>query len=979
MTFQYDDQDTVQHQVQPVQPTEPTPAYHPGYYPPPPPYTIPPPEKRRRRAFPGGCLGCVALIVGLFFAFSCVCGATSLFILNYWTGQLDQKLDAAQKTIATTTFQTAKIYDRSGNLLHELFPEGKRTNIKLANAPKFIIDATISTEDKTFWDNPGIDIQGISRAGIGLLLTDDGVGGGSTITQQLVRAIVFDYKYRNERSLRRKLEEIGLALLLTRQSSKEEILELYLNQIYYGNLAYGIEAAAQTYFGKAAAQLTLAEASLLAGLPQAPAELDPLNPDPKIQAKVAERHKIVLDAMVTNGKITRAEADAARAVPLTFIDSRTAKLVSPHFTLYAEDELKQLIAGLNLPPETLLTGGLSVYTTLDSRAQAIAEQAAKTQIAAISAKNNARNAAVVVLKPGTGEILAMMGSIDYYDEANKGKVNVAISQQQPGSAIKPLTYAASLEKGDTAATIYWDTQQQIGLPGQAPYIPKNYDGRFHGVVRMREALANSYNIPAVQALRRIGVESLLNIAERFGVRSFGNDASRYGLSLTLGGGELTPLELTQAYAVFANGGNFVPVTSLLCVVDSAGNIVYQYERSCPRGNVTDTTISTGAPQRQVIDPRAAYIISDILADNAARSAAMGPRSPLYTKDIPTSVKTGTTNDYRDNWTMGYTRNLVVGVWVGNTDNTPMINSSGLTGAAPIWNAVITGIYNDVGLQETLKRNGQLMPDGQTPPQGMSRKQICNAAALRDPAPNCTPGRVEWFIDGAPLVPDGSGKLVSGVNVVATSPARNGPRLADVDVDIVQALVQPIDPNSIVMPVTGSGRLAPPPPNYCLVPQEVADQVPGAAQQVFIKPPRFEDEDVFARRYAQGAGIPILPNVACTPELLAAAANPAAAGVTARITSPQAGDSVTGTVIVGGTVAFTSEQATYFKVEIQGPQFPDWTTIGNTHNNSVINGQLETFGATGLSPGTYQLRIVVVGLDGNYLMTTPPVPVNVSGA
>jgi hypothetical protein len=421
------------------------------------------------------------------------------------------------------------------------------------------------------------------------------------------------------------------------------------------------------------------------------------------------------------------------------------------------------------------------------------------------------------------------------------------------------------------------------------------------------------------------------------------------------------------------------VTSLLCVVDSAGNIVYQYERSCPRGNVTDTTISTGAPQRQVIDPRAAYIISDILADNAARSAAMGPRSPLYTKDIPTSVKTGTTNDYRDNWTMGYTRNLVVGVWVGNTDNTPMINSSGLTGAAPIWNAVITGIYNDVGLQETLKRNGQLMPDGQTPPQGMSRKQICNAAALRDPAPNCTPGRVEWFIDGAPLVPDGSGKLVSGVNVVATSPARNGPRLADVDVDIVQALVQPIDPNSIVMPVTGSGRLAPPPPNYCLVPQEVADQVPGAAQQVFIKPPRFEDEDVFARRYAQGAGIPILPNVACTPELLAAAANPAAAGVTARITSPQAGDSVTGTVIVGGTVAFTSEQATYFKVEIQGPQFPDWTTIGNTHNNSVINGQLETFGATGLSPGTYQLRIVVVGLDGNYLMTTPPVPVNVSGA
>jgi len=970
MTFQYDDQDTV---PTPAQPTEPTPSYAPGYYPPPPPYTLTP-RRKRKGGFPGGCLGCFLLIVGMFFASSCICGMTSLFIFNYWTGQLNQKIDIAQKVLPNQTFQTAKISDRTGNLLHELFPEGKRTNIKLANMPKVLIDATIATEDKTFWDNPGIDIQGISRAGIGLLLTDDGVGGGSTITQQLVRAIVFDYKYRNERSLRRKLEEIGLALLMTRRSSKEEILELYLNQIYYGNLAYGIEAAAQTYFGKPAAQLNLNQASLLAGLPQMPAEFDPLNPDPKIQAKVNDRHKVVLDLMVSTGKITRAEADAALATPLTYVDSRTAKLVSPHFTLYAESELKELIAGLNLPPETMLTGGLSVYTSLDPRAQALAEQSAKTQIAAITAKNNAHNAAVVVLKPVTGEILAMMGSIDYYDDSIKGKVNVALSQQQPGSSIKPLTYAASLEKGDTAATVYWDTQQQIGLPGQAPYIPKNYDGRFHGVVRMRDALANSYNIPAVQALRRVGVESLLNIAARFGVQSFGNDASHYGLSLTLGGGELTPLELTQAYAVFANGGQFVPVTSILCVMDSAGNLLYQYEGGCGRGNVTQTTISTNAPARQVVDPRVSYIISDILADNAARTPAMGARSPLYTPNIPTSVKTGTTNDYRDNWTMGYTRNVVVGVWVGNTDNSPMINSTGLTGAAPIWNQIMTGIYADAAIKENLKRGGQFLPDGQTPPQGMSRKQICNLAALRDPATNCTPGRVEWFIQGAPLVPDQNGKLVPGVNIAATAPARNGPRMADVDVDVVQTLVQPIDPNAFVIPGSDTPVSA-----YCLVPQEVADQVPGAAQQVFIKPPRFADEDKYARQYAQGAGIPILPNVACTPELLAASVNPGAAGVTARITSPQAGSSVTGTVVVGGMVAFTEAQATYYKVEIQGAQFPDWTTIGNTHNNSVINGQLETFGATGLVPGLYQLRIVVVGLDGNYLVTSPPVQVNVTGA
>jgi membrane peptidoglycan carboxypeptidase len=973
MSFQYDDQDTVPH---PVQPTEPTPSY----YLPPPPYALPVPVRRRRRAFPGGCAGCLLILMGLFLAFSCVCGATSLFIFKYWQGQLDQRIDIAQKTVATQTFQTAKIYDRAGNLLHELFPEGKRTNITLANVPKVIIDATIATEDKTFWDNPGIDLQGISRAGIGLILTDDGVGGGSTITQQVVRAIVFDYKYRNERSLKRKLEEIGLALILTRRSTKEDILELYLNQIYYGNLAYGIEAAAQTYFGKPAAQLNLAEASLLVGLPQAPAELDPLNPDPKIQAKVAERRKIVLDAMVTNNKITRAEADAALNTTLKYVDSRTAKLVSPHFTLYAESELKDLIAGLNLPPETLLTGGLSVYTSLDPRAQVLAEQAAKTQIAAITAKNNAHNAAVVVLQPATGEILAMLGSVDYYDDSIKGKVNVALSQQQPGSSIKPLTYAASLEKGDTAATIYWDTQQQIGLPGQAPYIPKNYDGRFHGVVRMRDALANSYNIPAVQALRRIGVESLLNIASRFGIRSFGNDASRYGLSLTLGGGELTPLELTQAYAVFANGGQFVPATSILCVLDNAGNIIYQYEGGCGKGNATSTTISTTAPAKQVVDPRVAYIISDILADNAARTPAMGARSPLYTPTLPTSVKTGTTNDYRDNWTMGYTRNVVVGVWVGNTDNSPMVNSTGLTGAAPIWNQVITGIYADPTIKENLKRGGQFLPDGQTPPQGLSRKQICNLATLKDPAPNCAPGRVEWFIQGAPLVPDQNGKLVPGVSVVATAQPRNGPRLTDVDVDIVQALVQPINPNTAAVIVNNApGSPAAPPPAYCLVPQEVAEQVPGAAQQVFIRGPKFADEDAFARQYAQSAGIPILPNVACTPELLAASVNPSAAGVIARITAPQSGSTVTGTVVVSGTIAFTQAQATYYKVEIQGPQFPDWTTIGNTHQNSVINGQLETFGAGGLVPGMYQLRIVVVGLDGNYLMTSAPVAVNVTGA
>jgi len=993
MAFQYDDENTVPNQ--PVNPNVTQPAArgsNPNNPPPVPPmytpvYGVPPPApiyaapaKRKRRWFPGGCAGCLMLMVGLFVVLGCGCGATSLIVYNYWQGQNTAKWDAAQKVNSTTTFQTAKVYDRNGGLLHELFPEGRRTNIKLANVPKVLIDATLSTEDKTFYDNPGIDITGISRAGIGLLFTDDGAGGGSTITQQVVRAIVFDYKYRNERSLRRKLDEIGLALVMTRQWSKDQILETYLNQIYYGNLAYGIEAAAQTYFGKPAAQLTLAEATLLAGLPQAPGELDPLSEDPAIQAKVAERHRIVLDAMVANGKVSRADADAALKTQLTFVDSRTAKLSYPHFTLYAENEMKDLLAGLNLPPETLLTGGLSIYTTLDPRFQNLAETAARAQIAQIEKKNNAHNASVVIIAPGTGELMALMGSLDYNNEAIKGKVNVAISAQQPGSAIKPLTYAASMEKGDTAATVYWDTEQQIGLPGQAAYAPRNYDGRFHGVVRMRDALANSYNIPAVQALRRVGVDALLNIAARFGVRSFGSDGSKYGLSLTLGGGDLTPLELTQAYSVFANGGQFVPVTSLLCVLNSEGRILYQYEGGCPKGELKSDSINTGANGRQVLDPRISYIISDILADNAARTPAMGARSPLYTATIPTSVKTGTTNDYRDNWTMGYTRNVTVGVWVGNTDNSPMVNSSGLTGAAPIWNQIISAIYNDPALKDTLKRKGQqLLTDGQPQPQGMTRRQICNLAGLKDPASACAPGRAEWFLAGAPLVVDATGKLVAGQEVAPTPPPRNGPRYAEIERDVLQALVQPLDPGMMaaMMPQPNNGRAAPP-PAYCLVPNEVADQIPTAHPQVFIRPPRYADEDTFARIYAAQAGVPILPNVVCTAELLSAAqsAPGAPANVVAQIVSPTPGQPIAGQVVIIGTVAFGQEQATYYKVEIQGPQFPDWTTIGETHTNQVINGQLESFGAGGLIPGTYQLRVTLVGVNGNYLVSSNPVPVQI---
>ncbi len=967
----YDDNldNTAPHQTLQPDAAPPQAPLMPPIYPPP---YIAPPQRRRKPILSRGCLGCLIALVALFGVLSCGCMAATLIGFSSLSNQWNGALDKAQKQLAPGTFQTTRVYDRNGTLLHELFDQGRRTNLKIADIPKGVIDATIATEDRSFYENPGIDLGATSRAILQLVAGTSTASGGSTITQQLVRNIAFDYQYRNERSARRKIEELGMAIVMTRQMSKDQILELYLNQIYYGNLAYGIEAAAQTYFGKHAKDLSLAEGSLLAGLPQAPAELDPLNPDPKIQDEVMDRRRIVLDAMVTTGKITHEQANAALATSLVYANPNV-NLNNPHFTLYAEQELKDLITGLNLPPITLFTGGLTVYTTLDQRFQTLAEKTAQTQVASIIAQHNAHNATVVVLQPTTGQILAMVGSVNYNDASIQGKVNVATSLKQPGSAMKPLTYAAAMEKGFSAASILWDVETHIGPRGQQ-YSPVNYDGRFHGVVRVRDALANSYNIPAVETLRRIGVESLLSFAQRFGVRSLGTDASKFGLSLTLGGGELTPLELTQAYSVFANGGIFVPATSILCVVNGDGTIIYQYENGCPKGTQGKATINAGATGKQILDPRIAFIISDILADNNARSPAMGARSPLYTPNLPTSVKTGTTNDYRDNWTVGYTRNIAVGVWVGNTDNKPMRNSSGLTGAAPIWHDVITGVYADPALVSVIKHGD----DAQSQPNGLVRKQICNLAALKDPASACAPGRTEWFLGSPAVVPDASGKLVMPPAVAPTQPPANGPRLTEIEPDVVQILVQPINPGvaAAFVPNPASGQAAPPPPLYCQVPNEVRDQVPSAQQQVFIRAPAFPDEDTYARIYAQNAGVPITPPLPCTAEMLSA--NPGAAGVVARITSPSPGQTVTGDVPVIGIVSFSPQQATYFKIEIQGPQFPQWTTIGDTHSGVVINGQLEHFGATGLQPGNYQLRIVVVGVDGNYLMTTGGVPIQVAG-
>ncbi|NPV67523.1 MAG: hypothetical protein HPY64_10295 [Anaerolineae bacterium] len=932
----------------------------------------PPRRGPRRRSqfklFSGGCLITIGAALLAFLGLVIVVG---LVIFTALSARLEDGLQRLGDLSSRHTFQTTVLYDRHGEELYQIFEEGRRTNITLEELPEYVKWATIAIEDRTFYSNPGVDLAGIIRAALQNAQEGGIVSGASTITQQLVRNIAFDYEYRTAPSWQRKIEEAILALILTTRMSKDDILELYLNEIYYGNLAYGIEAASQTIFGKPAAELTLGEAALLAGLPQAPAELNPLNPDPAVQEAVLARRRLVIDLMLENGFITSEQAYAAYGEPLSYA-SADVSLVAPHFTVAARNELESIMAMLGYPPESIATGGLQVYTTVDLRFQDLAERTAKEQVAALRDVHHMTNAAVVILHPLTGEVLAMVGSVDYWDDSIDGRVNVALAPRQPGSTMKPFTYAAALELGWTPATILWDTEVRLEAPGQPPYIPVNYDRTHHGPVRLRDALANSYNIPAVQTLRQVTVPYLLNLMQRFGVQSLGDDASRYGLSLTLGGGEVTLLELTRAYSVFANGGLLVPTTMIRCIIDGDNNIVYQYENGCPRGQATTRTVNVMAYGLPVLDPRIAFLISDILADNEARTPAMGARSPLYTGDIVSSVKTGTTNDTRDNWTVGYTHNVVVGVWTGNSDNSAMVNTSGLIGAAPIWNAILRSLYADPDLLAVLAQDGQLLPDYLTAPPGLSRRPVCAIQTLRDPATECPTTKVEWFMDSPALVPDGQGGLTAGSTplsqpLVTPDPDAYGPQLNEIEDGLFQALVKPLAPDLAQALVSRTDPTLPEvPPRYCLIPNEVDPaMVPGAQTLLFIGPPPDPRDAIYAAAWAQAHNVPILPTLPCTAELLVLGSGGPAV-VEAYITSPAPGQEVRTEIPIIGTANFTPQQAAYYKLEIRGPAFPEWVTLGQPHSNAVINGQLETLAAAGLPSGTYYLRLVIVGLDGNYL-------------
>jgi penicillin-binding protein 1C len=641
-----------------------------------------------------------------------------------------------------TTRPTTQILDRHGRLLYEVIDAdaGKQIDLALDHIPAACVQATIATEDGRFFAHFGVDPLAIGRAVWQNLSRGDVVSGGSTLTQQLARTLLLPAEERYTQSYARKLREAWLAWQLERTYSKDELLALYLNQTYYGNFAFGLEAAAQIFFAKPANQLSRAECALLAGLIQYPTGYNPLA-DPET---AKNRQLTVLRLMREAGFLTAAEAEEVAAEPLRY-RSHLFAIEAPHFVMMVQDQLVN-----QLGADRVRDGGLRVVTTLDLDLQRQAEQAVRRRLAQLTCAapgeckdpagrdRRVDNAAAVVLDSATGEILALVGSPDYFGQQISGNVNAALSLRQPGSAIKPFTYAAALDpawssrSGQpplTAASILPDLPTTFYVENadgsNAAYRPQNYDRLVHGPVSVRAALANSYNIPAVLTLERIGVDTLRDLAAQAGIRTF---TGRYGLALTLGGGDVRLLELTAAYGVFDDGRPVAP-RAILEIGDW---------RLGSRPANLQSPISNLQSQ-QLLSPPTAWLITDILADNVARMPAFGANSVLKLP-FPAAVKTGTTTDWRDNWTVGYSTERIVGVWVGNADNAPMLDVSGVDGAGPIWHDIMLLAHPTA-------------PAGFTRPEGLVETEICAPSGLL-PTPECPRTRWEWFSAGTqPTQPD----------------------------------------------------------------------------------------------------------------------------------------------------------------------------------------------------------------------------------
>lgn len=565
-----------------------------------------------------------------------------------------------------------KIYDRTGEvLLRTIFGEEKRETVELHNMPDHLVKAVLATEDANFYNHKGVDFQAIVRAILVDIKLRKPVQGASTISQQLIRSTFLSL----EKTVQRKVREAVLTLELERRYSKEQIIGWYLNQVSFGPNIYGIGEANNTYFDKPLEEITLAESAILASLIRAPSFYSPYGPNTE---RLFNRKNYVLDRMTEENYISKEQAEEAKEQKIEFSEPDFTFKKAAHFILYVENYLYQKYGSTFLKEH-----GLKVYTTIDLGLQEAAEKAVKEGVERNKAYRSF-NASLVAIDPNNGEILAMVGSKDYFAEVYpenctpgldckfEPQVNVATygQGQQPGSAFKPFVYVTAFEKGYTPESVFIDEKTNFGKWGDEDYIPENYDGLYRGAVTMRQALAQSLNIPSIKILlSAAGIANSLDTARDLGITTLNEKASFYGPSLVLGAGEVKLIDLVSAYGVFANNGLKIPHTSILKIEDRNGNIIEENKKT----------------PRRVLSEESSEIINDILSDNVARTPMFGPRSKLFFPDYWVAAKTGTTDGYRDAWTIGYTRSIAAGVWTGNNDNSSTAKKPGVTIAGPIWN------------------------------------------------------------------------------------------------------------------------------------------------------------------------------------------------------------------------------------------------------------------------------------------------------
>jgi penicillin-binding protein 1C len=871
------------------------------------------PANERKPSRFTGCSGCLLRmgILALFAVIALVIGVLSFGLYQY--SSLAATLPSVDDLRShSPEFETTRILDREGNLLYEILDPnaGRRTYVTLDKISPYMLAATLATEDSGFYSHPGFDPWAIVRAFFqNLEQGGETVTGASTITQQVARNFLFSPEERGRRTALRKTREVLLSEEITRRYTKDDILELYLNQVFFGNLAYGVEAAAETYFHTTADKLTLSQASLLAGIIQAPSVYDVYTNREVSLQRQAQVLGLMVKTSMEQGCIylgdrfqpvcitTELAAAAANEMTTYEFPRPDVEMRFPHWVQYVKSELEKLY-----DPQTIYRSGFTVHTTLDPYLQEQAEQLVQTQVTSL-ADRHVTSGALVALRPSTGEILAMVGSADFYNEEIDGQINMAIRPRQPGSSIKPLTYLAAFEKGWTPATLIWDVPSEFPPSGNPndpapPYKPVNYDERFHGPVTVRSALANSFNMPAVKTLAFVGVydnpltpeeDGLTAMARRMGITTL--TRGDYGLSLTLGGGDVTLLELLGAYATIANGGVRVPPVAIDRITDSTGQVIYEY---------------VIPPGQQVIRPEHAFLITSILSDNAARTPMFGSNS-ILNLPFPAAAKTGTTNDFRDNWTLGYTPDLAVGVWAGNADYTPMVNVSGVAGAAPIWNQFMQ-------IAITSLTGGA--PSGFTRPGGIIERVVC-AVSGAEPSEWCPSHRVELFASDQPPLPK--------------------------EKDLWQKVY--VDGYSLELASSDC-------PDHAV--EKVALNVSDPWAQKWIK------EESGGKSWAEGLGLNP-EEIFFTPTTSCSLASPRP---NLSIVSPLEGSTVTSAPLgIYGAAGATSEFREWELQYAEGLDPGGWMKIIDSTAPRPVPEKLVDWDLAGLGNGTYTIRLVVVSTRG----------------